>query len=83
MSNYTYEPAAADAVAPTAPASPSVFQKVTDTARVPASIAGAYHGYKRTGSAGWAIAYTVLGYMAPLIVGAVMVAQGFGKPKAK
>lgn len=43
--------------------------------------AGAYHGYKRTGSAGWAVAYAALGLFFPIIVAPVMVAQGFGKRK--
>lgn len=45
------------------------------------AIAGAYHGYKRTGKASWALVYSVLGALSPLITGAVMVAQGFGKRK--
>lgn len=43
--------------------------------------AGAYHGYKRTGSAGWAIAYGILTGLFPLIGGGIILAQGFGKRK--
>jgi hypothetical protein len=47
-------------------------------------MAGAvYHGYKRTGSVGWAILYGALGSLVPYVAVPVMVAQGFGKPKAK
>jgi hypothetical protein len=42
-----------------------------------------YHGYKRTGSAGWAVAWGFLGYMAPLIGVPVALAQGFAKKKGK
>ena len=43
--------------------------------------ASAYHGYKRNNSVGWAIAWGLLGGLAPVITPAVAVAQGFGKPK--
>jgi hypothetical protein len=44
--------------------------------------AGAYHGYKRTGSVGWAILWSFWGsFGAPLAV-PIMLAQGFGKKKA-
>lgn len=45
--------------------------------------AGAYHGYKRNGSVGWAIGWAMLGSIFPLITGGVAVAQGFGKPKRR
>lgn len=44
--------------------------------------AGAYHGYKRTGSVGWAIGYALLGGLFWPITVPVMLAQGFGE-KAK
>jgi hypothetical protein len=43
--------------------------------------AGAYHGYKRNNSIGWAIAWGLLGGIAPVITLPVSLAQGFGKPK--
>jgi hypothetical protein len=43
--------------------------------------AGAYHGYKRTGSVGWAIGWALLGGMFPVITIPVALAQGFGKKK--
>lgn len=42
---------------------------------------GAYHGYKRNGSVGWAIVWGVLGGLFPLITGGVALAQGLGKKK--
>lgn len=44
--------------------------------------AGAYHGYKRNKSVKWALIWGFLGGLAPIITGAVALAQGFGKPKA-
>jgi len=43
----------------------------------------AYHGYKRNGSVGWAIGWALIGGLSPIIGGAVAIAQGFGKPKAR
>lgn len=60
----------------------------SDTARAlwgAASIAGtglgAYHGYKRTKSAGWALGWGLFGAVVPIIALPVMFAQGFGKRK--
>lgn len=50
-------------------------------ARVGGAAAGAYHGYRRTGSIGFALFYAGVGYINPPIGGAIMVAQGFGKGK--
>ena len=50
-------------------------------ARVGGAAAGAYHGYRRTGSIGFALFYAAVGYVNPPIGGAIMVAQGFGKGK--
>lgn len=43
--------------------------------------AGAYHGYKRNQSVGWAIGWAILGTMFPVITIPVAFAQGFGKKK--
>lgn len=43
--------------------------------------AGAYHGYRRNQSIGWAIGWAVLAGFFPVITTAVAVAQGFGKRK--
>lgn len=40
---------------------------------------GAYHGYKRTESVGWAIGWALLGGLFPFITVPVALAQGFGK----
>lgn len=41
--------------------------------------AGAYHGYKRNNSLGWAIGWALLGGLFPVITVGVAAAQGFGK----
>jgi hypothetical protein len=43
--------------------------------------AGAYHGYKRNNSVGWAIGWALLGGVFPIITVPVSLAQGFGKKK--
>jgi hypothetical protein len=46
-----------------------------------ATVAGAYHGYKRNNSVGWAIVWGLLsGPFWPIAV-PVMLAEGFGKRK--
>lgn len=42
---------------------------------------GAYHGWKRDESVGWAIGWALLGGIAPFIVIPVALAQGIGKKK--
>ena len=42
---------------------------------------GAYHGYKRNQSVGWAIGWAFLGGLAPFIAIPVAFAQGLGQPK--
>lgn len=41
---------------------------------------GAYHGYRRNDSVGWAILWGLLGGAVPFITIPVAFAQGFGKP---
>jgi hypothetical protein len=43
--------------------------------------AGAFHGYRRNQSVGWALAWAFLGLMFPVITPTIAVAQGFGKRK--
>lgn len=43
------------------------------------STTGAYHGYKRNNSLGWALAWFVLGSMFPMVTIPVSLAQGFAK----
>lgn len=45
------------------------------------SAIGAYHGYKRNDSLGWAIGWAFLGGLFPVIVIPVAFAQGFGERK--
>lgn len=45
--------------------------------------AGAYHGYKRNKSVGWAIGWGLLGGAFPILTGVVAVAQGYGKRKGR
>ncbi len=44
---------------------------------------GAYHGYKRNDSVGWAVAWALLGGLAPIVVIPVAYAQGIGKRKVR
>ena len=46
-------------------------------------MAGAYHGYKRTESVGWAFGWALFGGLIWPLAIPVMFAQGFGKPIAK
>ena len=43
--------------------------------------AGAYHGYKRNESVGWALCWGFLGGLFPVITPAIAVAQGFGEKR--
>jgi hypothetical protein len=56
------------------------FRQVTGLA---GAAAGAYHGYKRNNSVGWAIGWALLGGAFPIITVPVSLAQGFGKKKKK
>ena len=49
-------------------------------ARLVATGACAYHGYRRNESVGWALGWGLLGSIAPVIAVPVALAQGFGKP---
>ena len=41
----------------------------------------AYHGYKRTGSAGWAFGWSVFGSFMPFFAVPLSLAQGYSKKK--
>jgi hypothetical protein len=45
------------------------------------TVVGAYHGFKRNDSVGWAIVWALLGGAFPLIVVPVALAQGIGEKK--
>jgi hypothetical protein len=95
MSNYAQAPyyaraplgqTAAPVTPPTTPstaiqlASPSMM--ALRVASVAAMGALAYHGYRRSNSWGWALAWGIGGGIVWPIALAVAVAQGFGKPAA-
>ncbi len=60
------------------PSTPVLEQPVIKTAL---ALAYTYHGYKRTGSVAWALGYLIAGKVAPVVTGAVVLAQGFGDKK--
>lgn len=68
----------------TAPVS-SGLRRTLIAAHAIASIAGtglgAYHGYKRNESVGWAIGWAFFGTILPVIAIPVMFAQGMGRRK--
>lgn len=70
----------ATALAPSPPSAASSF--LAAASAVSAGI-GAYHGYKRNQSVGWALWWAFAGGAAPIVVPAIAVAQGFGKPARK
>ena len=57
------------------------WQTLASSIAVAGTALGAYHGYKRTGSVGWAIGWALLGGVFPFITIPVALAQGFGKPE--
>jgi len=59
----------------------SITDKAMGIVQVAGVVGGAYHGYRRNKSVGWAIGWAIAGGMFPLITGAIAVAQGYGKPK--
>ena len=59
------------------------FDAIMVFVRPISSAASAYHGYKRTGSYGWAFGWMILGGLFPLVTPAIGLAQGWGKPKKR
>lgn len=57
----------------------STWQTVYGVASIAGTGMGAYHGYKRNNSVGWAIGWGLLGGLFPIIVIPLAFAQGFGK----
>lgn len=47
------------------------------------AVAGAYHGYKRNNSAGWALVWFLLSGSFFMFAAPLMLAQGFAKPARK
>lgn len=60
----------------------SAWYSVYRIAQIAGVTTGAYHGYKRNDSVGWAVGWGVLGGMFPFVTIPVSLAQGFGKRKA-
>jgi hypothetical protein len=64
---------------------PTALKRTLAVAYGLASIAGtavgAYHGYKRNDSVGWAIGWALLGGLFPVVVIPVAYAQGIGERK--
>lgn len=58
-----------------------VGETIWSAASLAGTVMGAYHGYKRNDSVGWAIVWALLGGIAPIITIPVSIAQGFGEPK--
>jgi hypothetical protein len=54
---------------------PMWYQAVT----IAGGVAGAYHGYKRNDSIGWAIWWSLNGTIFPFVTVPIALAQGFGK----
>lgn len=50
-------------------------------ASVAGAAAGAYHGYRRNDSVGWALVWAFCGSVAPIITVPIALAQGFGEEK--
>jgi hypothetical protein len=42
-----------------------------------------YHGFKRTDSVGWAVAWSTFGAFFPFFAVPIALAQGFGEPKKR
>ena len=59
----------------------SVLPTVWSVASAASAGAGAYHGYKRNKSVGWALWWALMGGAFPVITPAIALAQGFGKPE--
>lgn len=45
------------------------------------AVACTFHGYRRTGSLGWALMWGLCGSLFPFIAAPVALAQGFGEPE--
>ena len=80
-SNLFAAPAAADGAntGQMAPYAMTPWETLASGAAVAGTALGAYHGYKRTESLGWAIGWALLGGLFPFITIPVALAQGFGK----
>lgn len=55
------------------------WERLASGVAVAGTALGAYHGYRRTESVGWAIGWALLGGLFPFITIPVALAQGFGR----
>ena len=59
------------------------YRPIIIAASLTGAIAGAYHGYKRNDSVGWALGWSVLGSFLPFLTIPLSIAQGFGQKKKR
>lgn len=59
----------------------SEWMTVYEVASFAGAALGAYHGYKRNNSVGWAFGWFIFGAVLPVLAIPVMFAEGFGKPE--
>lgn len=59
---------------------PSRYWWIYSLVGITCGLLGAYHGFKRNDSVGWAFAWYLFGAWFPAIALPVAIAQGFGKP---
>jgi hypothetical protein len=62
-------------------AAPSVLEQIWPWFSLAGALTGAYHGYKRNQSIGWALGWGILGSMLPIFTIPLSLAQGFGERK--
>jgi hypothetical protein len=73
----------------TAPSGPSssptttLYWKLYSVLSFVGSATGAYHGYKRNRSVGWAVGWFFFGGIAPVLSIPISLAQGYGKPRVQ
>lgn len=73
--------AARDPNSPRTGAITGAFSDLDYALAVTGTALGAYHGYKRNDSIGWAIAWGLLGGAFPIIALPIAYAQGYGQRK--
>lgn len=66
---------------PPPPPPPTQWQTLGKILSYVGGVGGAYHGYKRNESAGWAFGWFIFGSVLPIFAIPVALAQGFAKPK--
>lgn len=74
-------PPEAITVLPAPPEPPTKWQTIGKLLSYVGGVGGAYHGYKRNNSAGWALGWFIFGGALPIFAIPLALAQGFAKPK--